>query len=283
MYVREYNEEPSLTRYLQEIDRIPLLSVEEEVNLFRRIRISDQDAFDKLIRSNLKFVVCVAKKYRKLGLPFEDLINEGNLGLIEAAKRFDETRGFKFISYAVWWIRQSILKALAEKGRIVRLPSNRIEELNKIDNVYRDLEQIYGRKPTSDEIADQLHMNTENVLHSLMISGKSFSLDTPPKEEMDVTLLDLINDGTEPAPDQPLSEESFRSDIDRTLEKLTIREAEVVRLSFGIGTEGPMTLEEIGNRFDLTRERIRQIKNKAIEKLKEGQQSEDLRIHLGEV
>jgi RNA polymerase primary sigma factor len=271
----------SLDKYLQEIGEVPLLSPKEEIELARRIKEGDQICLEKLTKANLRFVVSVAKQYQNQGLSLGDLINEGNLGLIKAAKRFDETRGFKFISYAVWWIRQSILQALAEQSRVVRLPLNRVGALNKIGKAYSALEQEFEREPSPSEIADQLEMTDFEVADTLKISGRHLSMDAPFSNSEDNRLLDVIQNDHLPPPDDDLMDESLRVEIDRALATLTKREAEVVRLYFGLGQEHPLTLEEIGERFNLTRERVRQIKEKAIRRLRHTSRSRALRAFLG--
>ncbi len=271
----------SLDKYLQEIGEVPLLSPQEEIELARRIKEGDQSCLEKLTKANLRFVVSVAKQYQNQGLSLGDLINEGNLGLIKAAKRFDETRGFKFISYAVWWIRQSILQALAEQSRVVRLPLNRVGALNKIGKAYSSLEQEFEREPSPSEIAEQLEMTDFEVADTLKISGRHLSMDAPFSNSEDNRLLDVIQNDHLPPPDDDLMDESLRVEIDRALATLTKREAEVVRLYFGLGQEHPLTLEEIGERFNLTRERVRQIKEKAIRRLRHTSRSRALRAFLG--
>ncbi len=271
----------SLDKYLQEIGEVPLLTPEEEIELARRIKQGDQEALEKLTKANLRFVVSVAKQYQNQGLSLGDLINEGNLGLIKAAKRFDETRGFKFISYAVWWIRQSILQALAEQSRVVRLPLNRVGALNKIGKAYSALEQEFEREPSASEIAEQLDMTDYEVADTLKISGRHLSMDAPFSNSEDNRLLDVIENDHQPPPDQDLMNESLKVEIERALATLTKREAEVVRLYFGLGQEHPLTLEEIGERFNLTRERVRQIKEKAIRRLRHASRSRALRAFLG--
>jgi RNA polymerase primary sigma factor len=271
----------SLDKYLQEIGEVPLLTPQEEIELARRIKEADESALERLTKANLRFVVSVAKQYQNQGLSLGDLINEGNLGLIKAAKRFDETRGFKFISYAVWWIRQSILQALAEQSRVVRLPLNRVGALNKIGKTYSALEQEFEREPSASEIADQLDMTDFEVADTLKISGRHLSMDAPFSNSEDNRLLDVIQNEHLPPPDDDLLDESLRVEIDRALATLTKREAEVVRLYFGLGQEHPLTLEEIGERFNLTRERVRQIKEKAIRRLRHTSRSRALRSFLG--
>jgi RNA polymerase primary sigma factor len=271
----------SLDRYLQEIGEVPLLTPDEEIELARRIKKGDQEALEKLTKANLRFVVSVAKQYQNQGLSLGDLINEGNLGLIKAAKRFDETRGFKFISYAVWWIRQSILQALAEQSRVVRLPLNRVGALNKIGKAFSNLEQEYEREPSANEIAEELEMTPYEVSDTLKISGKHLSLDAPFNQGDDNRLLDVIQDDHQPPPDDLLLDESLRIEVKRALTTLSDREAEVIKLYFGLDREHPLTLEEIGERFNLTRERVRQIKEKAIRRLRHTSRSRMLRSYLG--
>ena len=270
----------ALDRYLQEIGREDLISVQDEVDLARRIREGDQKALDKLVRANLRFVVSVAKQYQNQGLSLPDLINEGNLGLIRAAQRFDETRGFKFISYAVWWVRQSILQALAEQSRIVRLPLNRVGSLNKINKERSKFEQEFERIPSAEELAERLDIPADQVADTMKVSGRHISVDAPFADGDENSLLDvLINDDT-PTPDRVLNQESLSKEVDRALQQLDERERNIVKMFFGIGGQ-EMTLEEIGAKFDLTRERVRQIKEKAIRRLK-GQKSRLLKSYLGE-
>lgn len=274
-------ETASLDKYLQEIGKVDLITAEEEVELAQRIKAGDQIALEKLTKANLRFVVSVAKQYQNQGLTLPDLINEGNLGLIKAAQRFDETRGFKFISYAVWWIRQSILQALAEQSRIVRLPLNKIGSINKINKTFAFLEQAHERAPSAEEIAKELDMTINDVKESLKNSGRHVSMDAPLVEGEDSNLYDILNSGESPNPDKTLLHESLRTEIERALETLTPREADVVRLYFGLGNQNAMTLEEIGETFDLTRERVRQIKEKAIRRLKHTSRSKILKTYLG--
>ena len=274
-------ETASLDKYLQEIGRVDLITAEEEVELARKIKAGDQRALEKLTKANLRFVVSVSKQYQNQGLSLPDLINEGNLGLIKAAQRFDETRGFKFISYAVWWIRQSILQALAEQSRIVRLPLNKIGSINKINKTYAFLEQAHERVPSAEEIAKELDMTVSDVKESMKNSGRHVSMDAPLVEGEDSNLYDVLRSGESPNPDRELMHESLRTEIERALETLTPREADVVRLYFGLGNQHPMTLEEIGETFDLTRERVRQIKEKAIRRLKHTSRSKILKTYLG--
>ena len=274
----------SLDKYLQEIGRVELITAEEEVELARRIREGDQRALEKLTKANLRFVVSVSKQYQNQGLTLPDLINEGNLGLIKAAQRFDETRGFKFISYAVWWIRQSILQALAEQSRIVRLPLNKIGSINKINKAFAKLEQTYERIPTDDELAELLELTPEEVKQSIRYSGRHVSMDAPLKEGDDdsSSMYDVLVGEDSPSPEGGLIKDSLRREIERSLTTLTPREADVVRLYFGLNGEHPLTLEEIGERFDLTRERVRQIKEKAIRRLKHTSRSKLLKAYLGQ-
>ena len=274
-------ETASLDKYLQEIGKVDLITADEEVELAQRIKAGDQTALEKLTKANLRFVVSVAKQYQNQGLTLPDLINEGNLGLIKAAKRFDETRGFKFISYAVWWIRQSILQALAEQSRIVRLPLNKIGSINKINKMFAFLEQENERPPSAEEIAKKLDMTVNDVKESMKNSGRHVSMDSPLIEGEDSNLYDVLNSGESPNPDRKLLHESLRIEINRALETLTPREADVVKLYFGLGEHQPMTLEEIGETFDLTRERVRQIKEKAIRRLKHTSRSKILMTYLG--
>lgn len=274
-------ETASLDKYLQEIGKVDLITAEEEVELARKIKQGDRLALEKLTKANLRFVVSVSKQYQNQGLSLPDLINEGNLGLIKAAQRFDETRGFKFISYAVWWIRQSILQALAEQSRIVRLPLNKIGSINKINKMFAYLEQAHERPPSAEEIAKELDMTINDVKESMKNSGRHVSMDAPLVEGEDSNLYDVLRSGESPNPDRSLLHESLRTEIERALETLTPREADVVRLYFGLGDQHPMTLEEIGETFDLTRERVRQIKEKAIRRLKHTTRSKILKTYLG--
>ena len=274
-------ETASLDKYLQEIGKVDLITADEEVELAQRIKAGDQIALEKLTKANLRFVVSVAKQYQNQGLTLPDLINEGNLGLIKAAQRFDETRGFKFISYAVWWIRQSILQALAEQSRIVRLPLNKIGSINKINKTYAFLEQSHERPPSAEEIAKELDMTINDVKESMKNSGRHVSMDAPLVEGEYSNLYDVLRSGESPNPDKELLHESLRTEIERALETLTPREADVIRLYFGLGNQHPMTLEEIGETFDLTRERVRQIKEKAIRRLKHTSRSKILKTYLG--
>ncbi|HHH80581.1 MAG TPA: sigma-70 family RNA polymerase sigma factor [candidate division Zixibacteria bacterium] len=270
----------TLDLYLKEIGETPLLKPEEEVELAKRIKEGDQEALEKLTKANLRFVVSVAKQYQNQGLSLADLINEGNIGLIKAAKRFDEKRGFKFISYAVWWIRQSILQALAEQSRIVRLPLNRVGTLHKIGKAASELEQEYGRAPSTDEIAEELDMTIEEINDTLQISNSHLSLDQPFTEGESNSLKDVLEDERAQSPDEPVMNESLKEEIERVLSTLTEREAEVITLYFGINRERALTLEEIGERFGLTRERVRQIKEKAIKRLRHATRSKNLRAYV---
>jgi len=271
----------SLDKYLQEIGRVDLITADQEVELARRIKEGDQEAMEKLVKANLRFVVSVAKQYQNQGLTLPDLINEGNLGLIKAAQRFDETRGFKFISYAVWWIRQSILQALAEQARIVRLPLNKIGSINKINRTFSELEQKFEREPSAEEIAMVLEMSEQDVKESLMNSGRHVSMDAPLQEGEDGDMYDVLKSSESPSPDNSLVTESLRREIERSLSTLTPREADVLRLFFGLNGETALTLEEIGEKFELTRERVRQIKEKAIRRLKQGSRCRLLKTYLG--
>jgi len=274
-------ESQSLDKYLQEIGKVELLVPQEEIDLARRIKKGDQKALEKLTKANLRFVVSVAKQYQNQGLSLGDLINEGNLGLIKAAKRFDETRGFKFISYAVWWIRQSILQALAEQSRIVRLPLNRVGALNKIGKAFSTLEQEFEREPSASELAEELDMSLFEVSDTLKISGRHLSMDAPFAQGEDNRLLDVIQDNRQPTPDSGLLEESLKNEVKRALATLSEREAQVIKLYFGLDSEHSLTLEEIGEKFNLTRERVRQIKEKAIRRLRHASRSKALRAYLG--
>jgi RNA polymerase primary sigma factor len=275
-------ESQSLEKYLQEIGKVDLLTPEEEVELAKRIKQGDQIALEKLTKANLRFVVSVAKQYQNQGLSLSDLINEGNLGLIKAAQRFDETRGFKFISYAVWWIRQSILQALAEQSRIVRLPLNKVGSLNKINKAFSELEQEYEREPSPEELAEMLDIPTEEVETTLGVAARHVSMDAPFVEGEDNSLLDVLENNATPGTDETLEyRESLRREIERSLSTLTDRQCDVIKLYFGIGVEHPMSLEDIGEKFGLTRERVRQIKDKAINKLRSANRSKLLKHYLG--
>ena len=274
-------ETASLDKYLQEIGKVDLISAEEEVELAQRIKAGDKIALERLTKANLRFVVSVAKQYQNQGLTLPDLINEGNMGLIKAAQRFDETRGFKFISYAVWWIRQSILQALAEQSRIVRLPLNKIGSINKINKMYAYLEQAHERVPSAEEIARELDMSVSDVKESMKNSGRHISMDAPLVEGEDANLYDVLRSGESPNPDKELMYESLRTEIERALETLTSDEANVIRLYFALGGNAPKTLDEIAEDFGRTRERIRQIKERAIKKLKHTSRSKILKNYLG--
>ena len=273
-------ESQSLDKYLQEIGKVDLITSDDEVELAQRIREGDQVALEKLTKANLRFVVSVAKQYQNNGLTLGDLINEGNLGLIKAAKRFDETRGFKFISYAVWWIRQSIMQALAEQSRIVRLPLNRVGSLNRISKTFSDLEQKFQREPSPEEIAEALEMSTDEVAANLKISGRHISMDAPFVNGEENGLLDVLEHDGE-TPDSNLMDDSLRREVQRALSTLTQRESEVISYYFGLNGGQAMTLEEIGAKFNLTRERVRQIKEKATRRLKHSSRSSSLKPYLG--
>ena len=270
----------SLNRYLAEISKIPMLTTDEEVSLAAKIRHGDEEALEKLVKGNLRFVVSVAKQYQNQGLSLPDLINEGNLGLIKAAEKFDETRGFKFISYAVWWIRQSILQALAEQSRIVRLPLNQVGSLNKISKAFSKFEQENERRPSPEELADELEIPVDKISDTLKVSGRHISVDAPFVEGEDNSLLDVLVNDDSPMADRSLVNESLSREIDRALSTLTEREKEIIQMFFGINTQ-EMTLEEIGDKFGLTRERVRQIKEKAIRRLRQNSRSKLLKSYLG--
>ncbi|MCW1735941.1 sigma-70 family RNA polymerase sigma factor [Anaerorudis cellulosivorans] len=273
-------ESASLDKYLQEIGREDLITVEEEVELAQAIKKGDRQALEKLTRANLRFVVSVAKQYQNQGLSLPDLINEGNLGLIKAAEKFDETRGFKFISYAVWWIRQSILQALAEQSRIVRLPLNQVGSLNKISKAFQKFEQENERRPSAEELAEELDVSVDKVSDSLKVSGRHISMDAPFVEGEDNSLLDVLVNDDAPSADQTLMKESLHKEIERALSTLTERESDIIKMFFGIGCQ-EMTLEEIGDKFQLTRERVRQIKEKAIRRLRQDSRCKLLKSYLG--
>ena len=275
-------ESASLEKYLADIGKEPMINAEEEVRLARCIKQGDENALDKLTRANLRFVVSVAKQYQSQGLSLPDLINEGNLGLIKAAKRFDETRGFKFISYAVWWIRQSILQAIAEQSRIVRLPLNQVGSLSRISKAFSQLEQEYEREPSYEEIAILTDLPIDKITDALRISGRHVSMDAPFIQGEESTLLDVIEDADSPRADIQLINDSLRKEIERSLSTLSEREQEVIRLFFGIGLGHGLTLEEIGSKFDLTRERVRQIKEKALRRLRHKNKSNILKSYLGD-
>ncbi|MEL0455714.1 RNA polymerase sigma factor RpoD/SigA [Flavobacteriaceae bacterium SZ-1-7] len=274
-------ESKSLDKYLQDISKIPLITAEEEVELAQRIKKGDQQALDKLTTANLRFVVSVSKQYQNQGLKLPDLINEGNAGLVKAAKRFDETRGFKFISYAVWWIRQAILQALAEQSRIVRLPLNKIGSINKINKAYSHLEQTHERPPSAHEIAKNLDFTENNVKQSLKIAGRHVSMDAPLKEGEDFSLYDVVKTDETPRPDAELLKDSLNVEVNRALDSLSEKEAEVIRHYYGINKKHPMSLQEIGDAFGLTRERVRQIREKGIRRLRHTSKSKVLRTYLG--
>ena len=273
-------DEASLERYLSEVSKEEMISYHEEIELAKKIRQGDKEALNKLVRANLRFVISVAKQYQNQGLSLQDLITEGNIGLIKAAQRFDETKGFKFISYAVWWIRQSILQALAEQSRIVRLPLNRVGTLNKIGKAFSQLEQEYERDPSTEELAQVLDMNSSEVTDTLKIAGRHISVDAPFAQGDDNRLLDVLQNDSQ-RPDHSLMQESLRIEVERSLSALTSREADVIRSYFGIGMENPLTLEEIGEKFKLTRERVRQIKEKAIRRLRNSPYSNVLKEYIG--
>jgi RNA polymerase primary sigma factor len=272
---------PSLDKYLQEIGRVDLISPEEEVALARRIKAGDNAALRKLVNANLRFVVSVAKQYQNQGMSLPDLINEGNLGLMKAAQRFDETRGFKFISYAVWWIRQAILQALAEQARIVRLPVNKIGSINRINRAFARLEQEFEREPSSQEIAEILDMIPEDVKEALKTNGRTVSMDAPLSSEEDNNMYDVLQSNDAPSPDKNLINESLAYEIERALSTLSPREAKVLKLYFGLGMKHPYTLEEIGEELHLTRERVRQIKEKAIKRIQFTTRCKILKSYLG--
>lgn len=274
-------ESQSLDKYLQEIGKVDLLTPGEEVELAKRIKAGDRAALERLTKANLRFVVSVAKQYQNQGLSLSDLINEGNLGLVKSAQRFDETRGFKFISYAVWWIRQSILQALAEQSRIVRLPLNRVGSVNKLSRTFAQLEQKYKREPTPDELAEELTVTTDEISDTMKLSGRHVSVDAPFVQGEENSLLDVLENDAEDKPDETLINESLRKDIQGALAVLTEREADVLSFYFGLEGTHPMTLEEIGSRFNLTRERVRQIKEKAIKKLRNMTNNKVLKPYLG--
>ncbi len=276
-------ESQSLDKYLQEIGKVDLITPEQEIEFAKLIKKGDQMALEKLTKANLRFVVSVAKQYQNKGLSLGDLINEGNLGLIKAAQRFDETRGFKFISYAVWWIRQSIMQAIAEQSRMVRLPLNRVGALTKIGKVSSSLEQKYERKPSAEEIAEELDMKADEVDYDLNISGRHVSMDAPFSQGDDSknSLLDVMPNDKTPTPDYSLLDQSLKSEIESALSTLSEREAEVIKLAFGINKEHSLTLEEIGENFNLTRERVRQIKEKALKRLRHTSRSGNLKVYLG--
>jgi RNA polymerase primary sigma factor len=272
---------PSLDKYLQEIGRVDLITPEEEVTLARKIKSGDSDSLGKLVKANLRFVVSVAKQYQNQGMGLPDLINEGNLGLMKAAQRFDETRGFKFISYAVWWIRQAILQSLAEQARIVRLPVNKIGSINRINRAFARLEQEFEREPSSQEVADMLDMIPDDVKDSLKTNGRTLSMDAPISSEEENTMYDVLQNPDTPSPDKNLINESLAWEIERALSSLSPREAKVLKLYFGLGMKHPFTLEEIGEELSLTRERVRQIKEKAIKRIQFTTRCKILKSYLG--
>ncbi len=274
-------ETDSLDKYLSEIGREELITADDEVQLAKKIRAGDQEALDKLVRANLRFVVSVSKQYQNQGLSLPDLINEGNLGLIKAAQRFDETRGFKFISYAVWWIRQSILQAIAEQSRIVRLPLNQVGALNKLNKTFARLEQEFERTPSADELAKSLDLPSDKVADTISVSGRHISMDAPLLGSEDHSLADVLENSDTPRTDKALMQESLQKEIDRSLSTLTEREREIVKMFYGIGLKDGLTLDEIGHKFDLTRERVRQIKEKAIRRLRQSSRSKLLKGYLG--
>ncbi len=277
----EYRTKESIEKYLEEIGNFSPLPPEQEIELARRIRQGDEDALDTLVKANLRFVISVAKEYQGQGLPLQDLISEGNLGLIKAAQRFDETRGFKFISYAVWWIRQSILQALAEQSRVVRLPLNRVGAINKVGRALEALEKRFGREPSMAEIANRMEMTSFEVADVLKTSARHLSLDEPFKEDEGNSLLDVLKSDRYQPPDGDLMKASLREEIEKVLGTLKDREAEIVKLYFGLDNDRPLTLEEIGEYFKLTRERVRQIKEKALRRLRHRSRLEPLRKYLG--
>lgn len=274
-------ETDSLDKYLSEIGREELITADDEVQLAKKIRAGDQEALDKLVRANLRFVVSVSKQYQNQGLSLPDLINEGNLGLIKAAQRFDETRGFKFISYAVWWIRQSILQAIAEQSRIVRLPLNQVGALNKLNKTFARLEQEFERTPSADELAKSLDLPSDKVADTISVSGRHISMDAPLLGSEDHSLADVLENSDTPRTDKKLMLESLQKEIERSLSTLTEREREIVKMFYGIGFKDGLTLDEIGHKFDLTRERVRQIKEKAIRRLRQSSRSKLLKGYLG--
>lgn len=271
-----------LDQYFEEISKERLLEPAEEIELTMRARNDDQAALDKLLRSNLRFVVSVAKKYQNHGLSLEDLISEGNIGLIKAAKRFDETRGFKFISYAVWWIRQSILQAISQQSRLVRLPLNKVDALTKMHKIYQELEKEFDREPTTQEVAEAMELTKSEIEETLMAAGREISVDVPRGENDDSSLLEVLPEEDGVNPEDELKEESLHHEIERALASLDKREAEIIRLYFGIDTDQPKTLEQIGQEYNLTRERIRQIKEKALRKLRHASRTKFLKKYLGE-
>ncbi|HTJ50050.1 MAG TPA: sigma-70 family RNA polymerase sigma factor [Cyclobacteriaceae bacterium] len=274
-------ESQSLDKYLQEIGKVDLITAEMEVELAKRIHAGDQIALEKLTKANLRFVVSVAKQYQSQGLTLGDLINEGNVGLIKAAQRFDETRGFKFISYAVWWIRQAIMQALAEQSRVVRLPLNRVGTLNRVNRTFADLEQKFQREPSNEELAEVMEVSKEEIADALKTGGRHISVDAPFTEGEGNSLLDVLENSSEITPDSGLMIDSLQREVKRSLTTLTRRESDVITLYFGLNNEHPMTLEEIGQKFGLTRERVRQIKEKGIRRLRHTSKSKILKSYLG--
>lgn len=275
-------ESQSLDKYLQEIGKVDLITAEMEVDLAKRIRAGDQVALEKLTKANLRFVVSVAKQYQNNGLSLGDLINEGNLGLIKAAGRFDEQRGFKFISYAVWWIRQSIMQALAEQSRIVRLPLNRIGSLTKVSKTFSELEQKFQREPSTEEVAEVIGVTADEVVNNLRIAGRHVSVDAPFSQGEEGSLLDVLSDANESNPESAMMAQSLVDEVQRSLATLTAREADVLKLYFGLNQQQAMTLEEIGDKFNLTRERVRQIKEKATRRLRHTSRNRTLKSYLGQ-
>lgn len=272
----------SLDQYFEEISKESLLTPEEEIALTSRARDGDQDALDKLLKGNLRFVVSVAKKYQNYGLSLEDLISEGNLGLIKAAKRFDETRGFKFISYAVWWIRQSILQAISQQSRMVRLPLNKVDVVTKMRKIYQELEKEYDREPTTAEVAEAMELTKDEIEETIIAAERTISVDAPRGEDADSSLLEVLEETNQEDPQDDLNDESLHHEVERALATLNSREAEIIRLYFGINYDQALTLEQIGNKYDLTRERIRQIKEKALRKLRHASRTKILKKYLGE-
>jgi len=272
----------SLDQYFEEISKEELLEPHEEIELTAAAREGDQDALDRLLKGNLRFVVSVAKKYQNYGLSLEDLISEGNLGLIKAAKRFDETRGFKFISYAVWWIRQSILQAISQQSRMVRLPLNKVDAVTKMRKIYQELEKEFDREPTTEEVAEAMELTKDEIEETIIAAERTISVDAPRGEDDDSNLLEILEETSHGDPQDDLNDESLHHEVERALSTLTTREAEIIRLYFGIDREQALTLEQIGNKYDLTRERIRQIKEKALRKLRHASRTKILKKYLGE-
>ncbi len=272
----------SLDQYFEEISKEDLLEPEQEIELTAAARAGNQDALDQLLKGNLRFVVSVAKKYQNYGLSLEDLISEGNLGLIKAAKRFDETRGFKFISYAVWWIRQSILQAISQQSRIVRLPLNKVDVVTKMRKIYQELEKEYDREPTTEEVAEAMELTKDEIEETIIAAERTVSVDAPRGDDEDSSLLEILEETSHGDPQDDLNDESLHHEVERALATLTSREAEIIRLYFGIDRDQALTLEQIGNKYDLTRERIRQIKEKALRKLRHASRTKILKKYLGE-